>query len=64
MTERSDVQMSVSSIELAILKPMWVKYVLKALAIFSGFNSLTTVLLEERPSKLLIVFQASFGLLF
>jgi hypothetical protein len=72
MTERSDVQMSVSSIELAILRPMSVKYVLKALAIFSGeiifeslnFNSLTTVLLEERPSKLLIVFQACFGLLF
>jgi hypothetical protein len=36
MTEHSDVQMSVSSIELAILRPMSVKYVLKALVIFSG----------------------------
>ena len=51
---------------------MSVKYVLKALAISSGevifvslnFNSFTTVLPGERPSKLLIVFQASFGLLF
>ena len=58
--------------EFAKVGPTFEKYVLNASAISPGevsmasftFNSFTDVSLGERPSKLLIVFQASLGLLF